>query len=263
MTDEICNYITEKGGKCVCQKLTQAEYNSADASLIPGDIQCVIVLGGDGTLIQAARDLAQLEIPVFGINLGTIGYLTEIDKEQAFPAIDKLLNDEYYIEKRMILNGSVYRDDTLIYSQIALNDIVLARAGSLRIINFDIYVNGEYLITYPADGLIISTPTGSTAYNLSAGGPIIRPQTECVVMTPVCPHVLNKSSVVFGGDDILEIRLNEPRTGIEERVVTFDGAHNMELVTGDRILIEKSQLYARFIRIEQHNFLQILRNKLS
>lgn len=263
MTDEICRYIVAKGKKCICQKITDAEYNSADARLIHEDTQCVIVLGGDGTLIQAARDLAELEIPVFGINLGTLGYLTEIDKEQAFPAIDKLIADEYYIEKRMILKGSVYRENEKLYSQIALNDIVLSRSGSLRIINFDIYVNGEFLITYAADGLIVSTPTGSTAYNLSAGGPIIRPQTECVVMTPVCPHMLNKSSVVFGGDDILEIRLNEPRSGIEERVVTFDGAHNINLVTQDRIIIEKSELYASFIRIGQHNFLQILRNKLS
>lgn len=267
LTDEISGYITSKGGKCVCQKLDLTEndlkYNSADAGLIPDDTDCVIVLGGDGTLIQAARDLSGLNVPVFGINIGTLGYLTEIDREQAFPAIDKLIADEYYVDRRMILKGVVYRGDEKLYSDIALNDIVVNRMGSLRIINFDIYVNGEFLITYPADGLIVSTPTGSTAYNLSAGGPIVRPQTECIVMTPVCPHLLNKSSVIFGGDDVLEIKMAPARNGVEERVVTFDGTDFIRLVSGDRIVIGKSDTQAGLIRIGKHNFLQILRNKLT
>ena len=163
----------------------------------------------------------------------------------------------------MILRGRVYRGDDKLYSDIALNDIVINRMGSLKIINFDIFVNGEYLITYPADGLIVSTPTGSTAYNLSAGGPIVRPQTDCIVMTPVCPHVLNKSSVIFGGEDVLEVRMTQSRSGVEERVVTFDGTDYINLVSGDRIVISRSDTRASLIRIGKHNFLQILRNKLS
>ena len=267
LTDKISEYIVSKGRKCICQKLDSENgsrrYNLADAGLIPEDTDCVIVLGGDGTLIQAARDLSGLNIPVFGINIGTLGYLTEIDREQAFPAIDKLIADDYYVDRRMILRGVVYRGGKKLYSDIALNDIVVNRMGSLKIINFDIYVNGEFLITYPADGLIVSTPTGSTAYNLSAGGPIVRPQTECILMTPVCPHLLNKSSVVFGGDDVLEIRMTPVRAGVEERVVTFDGTDYIKLVEGDRILISKSDTQASLIRIAKHNFLQILRNKLT
>ena len=220
MADKISEYIIAKGGTCVCQKRDIGKegikYNSADASLIPEGTECVIVLGGDGTLIQAARDLSSINVPVFGINIGTLGYLTEIDMEQAFPAIDRIMADEYNIDTRMILRGRVYRGDDKLYSDIALNDIVINRMGSLKIINFDIFVNGEYLITYPADGLIVSTPTGSTAYNLSAGGPIVRPQTDCIVMTPVCPHVLNKSSVIFGGEDVLEVRMTQSRSGVEE-----------------------------------------------
>ena len=267
LTDKISEYISSKGRKCVCQKLDLAaedlKYNSADAGRIPDDTDCVIVLGGDGTLIQAARDLSGLKAPVFGINIGTLGYLTEIDMEQAFSAIDKLIDDEYYVDRRMILRGTVYRGEEKLYSDIALNDIVVNRMGSLKIINFDIYVNGEFLITYPADGLIVSTPTGSTAYNLSAGGPIVRPQTECIVMTPVCPHLLNKSSVIFGGDDVLEIVMTPARTGVEERVVTFDGTDYINLVSGDKIVIAKSNTRASLIRIGKHNFLQILRNKLT
>lgn len=267
MADKISEYIIAKGGTCVCQKRDIGKegikYNSADASLIPEGTECVIVLGGDGTLIQAARDLSSINVPVFGINIGTLGYLTEIDMEQAFPAIDRIMADEYNIDTRMILRGKVYRGDDKLYSDIALNDIVINRMGSLKIINFDIFVNGEYLITYPADGLIVSTPTGSTAYNLSAGGPIVRPQTDCIVMTPVCPHVLNKSSVIFGGEDVLEVRMTQSRSGVEERVVTFDGTDYINLVSGDRIVISRSDTRASLIRIGKHNFLQILRNKLS
>lgn len=267
MADKISEYIIEKGGTCVCQKRDIGKegikYNSADASLIPEGTECVIVLGGDGTLIQAARDLSSINVPVFGINIGTLGYLTEIDMEQAFPAIDRIIADEYNIDTRMILRGRVYRGDDKLYSDIALNDIVINRMGSLKIINFDIFVNGEYLITYPADGLIVSTPTGSTAYNLSAGGPIVRPQTDCIVMTPVCPHVLNKSSVIFGGEDVLEVRMTQSRSGVEERVVTFDGTDYINLISGDRIVISRSDTRASLIRIGKHNFLQILRNKLS
>ena len=267
MADKISEYIIAKGGTCVCQKRDIGKegikYNSADASLIPEGTECVLVLGGDGTLIQAARDLSSINVPVFGINIGTLGYLTEIDMEQAFPAIDRIMADEYNIDTRMILRGRVYRGDDKLYSDIALNDIVINRMGSLKIINFDIFVNGEYLITYPADGLIVSTPTGSTAYNLSAGGPIVRPQTDCIVMTPVCPHVLNKSSVIFGGEDVLEVRMTQSRSGVEERVVTFDGTDYINLVSGDRIVISRSDTRASLIRIGKHNFLQILRNKLS
>ena len=267
MADKISEYIIAKGGTCVCQKRDIGKegikYNSADASLFPEGTECVIVLGGDGTLIQAARDLSSINVPVFGINIGTLGYLTEIDMEQAFPAIDRIMADEYNIDTRMILRGRVYRGDDKLYSDIALNDIVINRMGSLKIINFDIFVNGEYLITYPADGLIVSTPTGSTAYNLSAGGPIVRPQTDCIVMTPVCPHVLNKSSVIFGGEDVLEVRMTQSRSGVEERVVTFDGTDYINLVSGDRIVISRSDTRASLIRIGKHNFLQILRNKLS
>ncbi len=263
----ICEYIRSKGCECAYQEFDftrkASTYNNADINKIPEGTECVLVLGGDGTLIQAARDLGEISIPVFGINIGNLGFLTEIDMTGAFPAIDSLIKDEFYPDSRMIINGSVIRNDEVIYSEEALNDIVLNRVGPLKIIHFDIFVNNEFLISYRADGLIVATPTGSTAYNLSAGGPIIRPGIESIVMTPICPHMLNKSSVVFGKDDILEIRLNYTGVSGEKRVVTFDGDHYFELVEGDRIVIRKSDRKATFVRTENHNFLQILRNKLS
>ncbi|MGN0374316.1 MAG: NAD(+)/NADH kinase [Butyrivibrio sp.] len=265
-TGRICEYIRNKG--CYCEYQTfegggTGTYNSADINRVPKGTECVLVLGGDGTLIQAARDLGVVSIPVFGINIGNLGFLTEIDMERAFPAIDSLIKDEYFKDIRMILNGTVIRNGKEVYSGEALNDIVLNREGPLRVIHFDIYVNGEFLIRYRADGLIVATPTGSTAYNLSAGGPIVRPGTESIVMTPICPHMLNKSSVIFGKDDELEIRLATRGITDGKRAVTFDGDHYFELVEGDRIIIKKSSRKATFIRTENHNFLQILRNKLS
>ncbi len=267
MTKRICSYITDRGCRCSYQ-ITEpgnADFkgNYTDVNSVPADTECIIVLGGDGTIIQASRDLSTLKIPILGVNIGTIGYLSEIDMEQVFPAIDQLIEGQYSIDERMLLNGSVIRDEQEIYSDIALNDIVINRMGPLRVIKFDIYVNGEFLITYPADGLIIATPTGSTAYNLSAGGPIVKPEHDMIVMTPVCPHVLNKSSVIFAGDDVLNIVMSESRYKTEERAVTFDGEKFTRLISGDRIVISKSDRTVKLVRVRKHNFLQILRTKLS
>ena len=263
----ICEYIEAQGCVCSYQEYEFAKnvctYNIADIDKIPTGTECVLVLGGDGTLIQAARDLADGGIPVFGINIGNLGFLTEIDMSEVYPAIDNLIKDEIFFDKRMLLSGNVVRNGQEVFGGVALNDIVLNRMGPLRIIHFDIYVNNEFLISYRADGLIVSTPTGSTAYNLSAGGPIMRPGTESIVMTPICPHMLNKSSVVFGNEDILEIRLKECDCSDEKRVVTFDGDSYFELKNGDRIIIKSSDKKATFVRTEKYNFLQILRNKLS
>ncbi len=266
-TCEICEYIRAKGCECQYQEYdftkNSGTYNSADINKIPVGTECVLVLGGDGTLIQAARDLADGEVPVFGINIGNIGFLTEIDMSQVYPAIDNLIEDKYFLDKRMLLSGTVIRGGVEVFKGVALNDIVLNRVGPLRIIHFDIFVNNEFLISYRADGLIVSTPTGSTAYNLSAGGPIVRPGTESIVMTPICPHMLNKSSVIFGSEDVLEIRLKESDFADEKRVVTFDGDNYFELEEGDQIFIQSSDRKATFVRTEKYNFLQILRNKLS
>lgn len=263
-TKMICQYLEDRD--CICtyqEKNENAKYNYASSELVPDNTECVIVLGGDGTLIQAARDLSELNIPILGVNIGNLGYLTEIDKEQIFPALDMLIKDEFYFDERMLIEAKVMRDDEVIYSDIALNDIVLNRVGPLQVITFDIKVNGEFLISYLADGLIVATPTGSTAYNLSAGGPIVKPEKDIVVVTPVCPHTLNKSSLIFDGNDVLEIVMSPSRNGREERAVSFDGGKYFNLISGDRIIIQKSKRIAKLIHTKKHNFLQILRNKMS
>lgn len=265
-TKQIGDYINSKGKSWsmqednTCVDGTSYRYTNAENAK---DAECVIVLGGDGTLIQAARDLSELDIPILGVNIGTLGYLTDIDRSHVFGAIDNILDGNYEIDERMILEGTAYRGREIIQKQIALNDIVINREGLLKVIDFEVYVNNEYLISYSADGVIVSTPTGSTAYNLSAGGPIVTPNASMIVMTPVCPHSLNKSSVIFNPEDVVEIRMKKSRTTNEQRGASFDGDCFIKLISGDRIVIKKSDLTAKFIRTKKLSFLEILRNKLS
>ena len=181
----IIDYLEEHGARCHVQKITEkmeGPYHYTDPDGIPEDTQCIIVLGGDGTLLQAARDVVHLDIPLLGINLGTLGFLAEVDKNSVYPALDRLLTDDYELEERMMLEGKIYRGEELIGKDIALNDIVIGREGHLRVIRFKNYVNDSYMNSYNADGIIISTPTGSTGYSLSAGGPVVSPSASMMIM---------------------------------------------------------------------------------
>ena len=265
-TEEIVQYLKDHGKKCQVQQAerkTEGTYHYTDPELIPEGTQCILVLGGDGTLLQAARDVVDLEIPLFGINMGTLGYLAEIDQYSIYPALDRLMSDRFTIEKRMMLFGTLIHEGQAENSDIALNDIVISREGSLRVVRFNNYVNDTYLNTYKADGIIISTPTGSTGYSLSAGGPIISPAASMILMTPLAPHTLNTRSIVFAPEDVIEVELGEGKEGgIEKGMAYFDGAAAMPMVTGDRIRIEKSTKATRIIKINNISFLETLRKKM-
>ena len=226
VTDQIRQYLEERGKTCLlCDNSEKGEkYHYTDPAKVPSDIDGILVLGGDGTLLQAAGDVVDLQIPLLGINLGTLGYLAEIDRDTLYPALDHLMADEYTIEHRMMLCGSIYRDGKLIAEDAALNDITITREGNLRVVRFDNYVNGEFLNSYSADGIIIATPTGSTGYSLSAGGPIISPSASLMLMTPLAPHTLNTRSIVFPAEDVIEVELGPSRDGgIEQGMAYFDG----------------------------------------
>lgn len=269
VTKRIANYLQDH--KRECRILIPEEKTSGkscyytDSSKIPEDTECVIVLGGDGTLLQAARDVVDRQIPLFGINLGTLGYLAEIDQHSIYPALDRLMGDLYTIENRMMLCGRVVRCGKLLAEDVALNDIVISREGApLRVIKFNNYVNDTYLNTYKADGIIISTPTGSTGYSLSAGGPIISPSASLMLMTPLAPHTLNTRSIVFSSSDTISVELGSGRDGgIEQGVATFDGASQVSMFTGDRIIISKSICDTRIIKINNISFLEVLREKMT
>ena len=267
-TRMIKTYITENGGSYWIPRYISEPDKDGDQrydfSDMPEDIECVLVLGGDGTLLQAARELLQRHIPLLGINLGTLGFLTSAEKSELPKCLDSVLDDSCSIDERMMLEGVAYHGSEKIQMNIALNDVIIARAGFSRLVELKIYVNGELLSIYNADGIIVSTPTGSTGYSLSAGGPIIFPQTDVIVITPICPHSLQARSLVVSGEDRIMIEIGRRRkTQKEEAMVTFDGRSAQELETGDRIEIYKAQETTQLIRLKGRSFYQVLRNKIG
>ena len=267
-TEEIVQYLKEHGKKCQVQQAerrVEGEHHYTDPALIPEDTQCILVLGGDGTLLQAARDVVHREIPMLGINLGTLGFLAEIDKTSIYTALDKLFEDDYEIEERMMLTGTVWRGDKITGQDVALNDIVISRVGPpLRVIGFNNYVNDGYLNSYNADGIIIATPTGSTGYSLSCGGPIISPNAAMTVMTPIAPHTLNTRSIIFPEDDVITVELGEGRRQIQENgLASFDGDVEVPMSTGDRIVIKKASVSVKILKLNHLSFVEVLRQKMS
>ena len=267
-TRMIKTYITENGGSYWIPRYISEPDKDGDQrydfSDMPEDIECVLVLGGDGTLLQAARELLQRHIPLLGINLGTLGFLTSAEKSELPKCLDSVLDDSCSIDERMMLEGVAYHGSEKIQMNIALNDVIIARAGFSRLVELKIYVNGELLSIYNADGIIVSTPTGSTGYSLSAGGPIIFPQTDVIVITPICPHSLQARSLVVSGEDRIMIEIGRRRkTQKEEAMVTFDGRSAQELETGDRIEIYKAQETTPLIRLKGRSFYQVLQNKIG
>lgn len=274
-TKQIYDYLTAHGKSCtvreyqktekIClnQEKIQKEVGYTNADWIPEGTQCILVLGGDGTLIQAARDTVDRGIPLLGINLGNLGYLAEIEKSGIVDALDSLMADVYTLEPRMMLEGTVCRKGSGDIHNLALNDIVVNRAGALRVIDYEIYVNGEFLNRYSADGIIVSTPTGSTGYSLSAGGPIVSPMASMIVVTPICPHTLTARSIVLSGEDQVTIRLGSGRrVEREEAFATFDGEVSVSIATGDYVEIRKSEKTADILKISKISFLEVLRNKM-
>ena len=269
MTKKIQTYLEEHGKTCYiqCEGEScpgQQHYHFTNAETIPQGVEAVLVLGGDGTLIQGARDIVDRNIPILGFNLGTLGFLTEIEQENMYTALDKLMNDEYILESRMMLKGTMYHNGKPMYTDIALNDIVLNRSGALRIVNYEIYVNGEFLYSCPADGIIISTPTGSTGYNLSAGGPIVSPSSFMTLLTPICPHSLNSSSIVLAAEDKVVVKLGMGRRNtLEEAEATFDGAQSVRLITGDYVEITQAKETTKLIKISKKSFVETMRKKMQ
>lgn len=227
-----------------------------DLTVLEEGTEAAIVLGGDGTIIQAARELAEYGIPLLGINLGTLGFLAETELENKGEALARLVRDEFSLEERLMLCGTVYKDGKNCYEGRALNDIVVSRSGYSRIITAEVSVGGMPLNLYQGDGLIISTPTGSTAYNLSAGGPVILPSAQVCAITPICPHSIGLRSVVAAASDGIRIEvLQSKKSRQEEAIVSFDGNKGIELTTGDIVKIVRSDCMSRFIRLKHGGLL--------
>lgn len=263
ITGYIKKYLEGHGKKCIVAE--SAGKPASDAigrefmSSVPEDSDCCIVLGGDGTMLEAARSLAFLDIPIIGVNLGTMGYLAEVEKSNIDEALSRLISGEYEIEDRMMLHGSINGKE-----DYALNDIVISRASAIQAINYNIYVDDLLLCSYHADGIIISTPTGSTGYNMSAGGPIVEPSGNMILLTPICPHTLNSRSMVLSADKSITIELTDGSRKRDNKVVAaFDGSGVIDMNVGDRIEINKSGKKTKILRLNRVSFLEVLSKKFS
>jgi len=223
-------------------------------------VDVVIVLGGDGTFLRAARYIAGFAIPILGVNLGYLGFLTEIEVGEMYFYLEKMLNGDYHIEERMMLSGRVKRNDKWAGQFHALNDFVITKGSFARLITLDTFLGDEFVASYSADGIIISTPTGSTAYSLSAGGPIVHPTLDVCIITPICPHSLYARPIVIPPAKIVKVQVRAVKA---EAMLTVDGQYGFNLENQDEVWIEKADYITRLIRVKDRKFFQVMREKLK
>ena len=234
--------------------------NVVSAETFCNEAQMVLVIGGDGTMLRAARTVYSKEIPILGINQGYLGFLTEVEVEHLDKAIAQLLSGNYQVERRMMLNAAVYRDGVCIADVNALNDMVVTKGALSRIIRTELYLDEELVERHYGDGLIFSTPTGSTGYSLSAGGPIVYPSIDVCIMAPICSHSLISRPVIFSPEHTLTVRMESVST---PAMLTVDGQNGVELQQGDLIHIRKAEHDTCLLVLEQRNFFAVLQGKLK
>lgn len=264
VTNSVCNYLTEKKCKKVKTYVpANRDYEIPEEYLV--DIDCIIVLGGDGTILRVAKKIVKSNLPILGVNMGHLGYLADVDKSNVFGALDALCAGKYTTENRMMLSGKVMRGDKELCCLDALNDIVITRGGSMQILNFEVSVNGKMLKAYRADGVILATPTGSTAYNLSSGGPIVEPGADMTLLTPIAPHTMLSRSIILKAEDEIEVMILPPHDMTVEQLIEvyFDGIERIKLEVGDRVAVNKSEMTTTLIRISSASFLETLYEKMK
>lgn len=263
VTGQVEGFLRRHG--CSCSVYSE-ERSSGEWVDLPEERKAdgILVLGGDGTLLKAAAGASRAGIPVLGINLGTMGYLAEVERANLEQALEKLVHGTYAVEERMMLSGQVIRQGEVLEDTCALNDITITRNGHLQMLYFQIFVNEKLLKEYHADGIILATPTGSTGYNMSAGGPIVEPGARLILLTPICPHTLQTRSVILRAEDGISIRIRE-RDGRERQhmEVCFDGSRNLSLCPGDEVRISRSPRVTPIIKLSEASFLEVLHRKLS
>ena len=231
-----------------------------ESSTIPKDVDWVIVLGGDGTLLGAARRIGRYGVPILGVNLGGLGFLTCIPLNRIYPVVETMINGGLDVESRVMLETRVIRDKRELIRFQVLNDVVINKSTLARIIDLDVTIDDEILTTFRADGLIISTPTGSTAYNLSAGGPILYPTIESFILTPICPFTLTNRPIIVPDSAVIGIRMGKESEGTV--VLTFDGQVGFDLHNDDMVHIHKSREKINLFRPPDNSYFNILRTKL-
>jgi NAD+ kinase len=238
---------------------TGCPVEAVDADKLPSSVDLILVLGGDGTMISTARMIGDREVPVLGVNYGGLGYLAEFRIEELYTALETILSGNYRLDRRVMLAVELLRGSDAVTSHQVLNDVVINKSALARIIEIEAYLNQLFVNSFRADGLIISTPTGSTAYNLSAGGPVIFPSMNAVVITPICPFTLSNRPIVVPDDATIELRL---KTEQEDVALTLDGQVGFPLKVEDRVVIRKSSRTFNLVQPMNRNYFDVLRDKL-
>ena len=237
---------------------------SADQSRIENALSVnadlIVVLGGDGTMISTARMIGDADVLVLGINYGSLGYLTDFRIEEMFPALESIVEGRYEIDRRVMLEAEHWRGDEKLVTGRVLNDVVINKSALARIIGIEVKLNGLYVNSFRADGLIVSTPTGSTAYNLSAGGPIVYPSMNAVVLTPICPFTLTNRPIVVPDQAEIELKLENENEGV---VLSLDGQTGYSMKAADRVVIRKSKTTFNLVQPANRNYFDVLRDKLK
>lgn len=261
-TKKMVDFVLTKG----CEVYVSENFSDVHPDIIATSssemyksVDFVVVIGGDGTILRVARSAAIFDTPILGINFGTLGYLADVEKINAIDAIEKVLNGDFTIENRMMLEPYVERGCVSHEINLALNEVCITNSVCSRMIKLSVEVNGEYFDTFRADGIIVSTPTGSTAYNLSAGGPILSPHTELMTITHICPHTLYARPFVIDGNDVVRIRVQSNYNNVQ---MSCDGQSTVQMKNDDVIIVKKSRYVTRIIKTTNMNFYDILRRKM-
>lgn len=224
------------------------------------DIDLLVSLGGDGTMLGVARFIGQRQVPVLGVNLGSLGYLTEFTRDELFPVLEELREGSFFLDQRMLLDVKLVRDGQVIVSNRALNEAVINLGSTVRMIELECRIDGMFVNSFRADGMILATPTGSTAYSLSAGGPIVHPSMSAILLTPICPHTLSNRPVVVPGDSLVDLIFPEASDGV---LLTIDGQVQLHLQAGDQVTVLRSQTTFDLVRPRNRNYFEVLRRKLK
>jgi NAD+ kinase len=252
-------FVGPKIDRAAIEQATGRRLATVELEQMAGEVDLIVVLGGDGSMIGASRLMGDHDVPVLGINYGTLGYLAEFRVEEMFSALEIILAGAYRTEERVRLSVDLRRGDELLMHSRALNELVVNKTAMARIIDIEARMNGQLISQFRADGLIISTPTGSTAYNLSAGGPVVYPSMNALVVTPICPFRLSDRPIVVPDDATIEVSLQTPD---EEVYMTLDGQVGHPIEAGDRILIRKSSTTFKIVQPANRNYFDVLREKL-
>jgi len=242
-------------------KMFFSKESGEDLSDIANKVDIILVLGGDGTLLRAARSITRSHnIPILGINLGSLGFLTEVTVNEIFSTLEYILEKGYTLDKRMMLEATVFEEEKQILRECALNDIVIDKGYRNRLIKLCVYIGETWVNTFLGDGIIIASPTGSTAYSLSAGGSIVYPGIHCILLTPICPHILTNRPIIVPDSAKIELSIKSNNEGA---FLSIDGQMNTQLNPSHRVVITKSDKVIKLIRIPERNYFQVLRAKLK